>query len=111
MSTGKIKWFMISSLAGNGILLSGGIVTNCVLKGCSASGIFSNNGTASVINCNIINNGTIGINADPGCSSLYIVNCISWSNGSTGFDGYYTNLISLSYSDGSGFKQSAIKVV
>jgi len=39
MSIGKIQWFRVTSLAGIGIKVSGGIVTNCVVMGCAAQGI------------------------------------------------------------------------
>jgi hypothetical protein len=104
MSTGKIKWFMISSLTSNGILISGGIVTNCVIQSCSSNGIYCNNGNASVYNCNILSNGVYGINSvSPGI--IYAVNCISRNNaGAPGYPCYgnpgFYGSINVSYSNG-----------
>jgi hypothetical protein len=99
MSNGKIQWFRITSLYGNGINISGGTVTNNVIISCTGGGIFCNSGSGTIINCVVRNNNGIGINADnPGW--LSVTNCISRSNSDNGFDGYYSGKISLSYSDG-----------
>jgi hypothetical protein len=106
LSSGKIRWFFISSLGGVGIKISGtgAIVSNCVIQGCAGVGILSNtNGSNSVvINCNSIDNGNIGIQAvNGGC--INVINCISWSNSGAGYDGYSSSYgpLNLSYSDGS----------
>lgn len=39
MNSGKIMWFAITSNKGDGIWLSGGQVTNCLIRGCAISGI------------------------------------------------------------------------
>ena len=107
ISVGEIKWFMISSLAGNGIKISAGKVNSCVIKGCSAAGILSNQGTSSVINCTIVNNNGDGIVTDCGSTAwINVVNCISYGNTGTGFknnNGQYCGgpTIALSYSNGS----------
>lgn len=103
MSAGKLMWFMISSSAGNGINLSGGLVTNCVIYGCVGNGI--NNPTsgsnASVTNCIILFNTYAGISSKSS-GTLNVTNCISRNNGGYGFDGYY-NGMSLSFSNGSRY--------
>ncbi|MDX9905273.1 MAG: pectinesterase family protein [Bacteroidales bacterium] len=107
ISMGTIKWFMISSYGGDGILMSGGEVKNCVINGCSGSGIYGGNsgGDGIVRNCVIANFGGTGIisNNGSGCY-ITITNCISITSGKTGYYGYcgYACIkLSVSYSDGS----------
>ncbi len=100
MSTGLIKWFMISSSMGTGIKMTGGTVKNCVIKGCSGVGIDSN-GSCYIQNCIVINNGAQGIIGRDG-QTLYVTNTISWSNTNEGFYSQGCNsFIYKSYSDGS----------
>jgi hypothetical protein len=103
MSTGKLQWFKLSSTGGNGMNLSGGLVTNCVITGCSNYGIY--NGTsgsyATVTNCVVFGNVYDGISASSG-GIINVTNTISRNNGSNGFDNHYSSAtINLSYSDGS----------
>ncbi len=81
IKSGIMQWFMVTSLGGNGVKIGGGQIRNCVIKGCSTSGIYNESGTAYVENCVIINNGEYGIltyrNND---GVVYVVNCISWNN-------------------------------
>jgi hypothetical protein len=98
MSAGKLQWFMISSYAGNGINLTGGVVRNCVIDACSAYGIYSDTGDSQVIHCVIVNNAYNGIRVTSGTMSIN--NCISRSNGSYGFY-RYGGTLNLSYSNGS----------
>lgn len=103
MSSGKLMWFMISSLAGNGINLSGGSVNNCVIGACSQSGVYTNSGNSIVSNCVLISNGSNGITASPP-ANISITNCISRNNGGKGFyntDWQFSRPISVSYSNGS----------
>ena len=98
MSTGKIMWFSITSTAGDGASVSGGIITNCVIAGCARNGVsFSPSSTGSIKNCVLIGNARNG--ADH--SSFFYsggsaVNCISWRNGGYGFSG----LAGVTYCDG-----------
>ncbi|TAK57761.1 MAG: hypothetical protein EPO24_09515 [Bacteroidetes bacterium] len=105
MSSGKLQWLMISSLAGTGINLSGGIIKNCVVNGCTGSGIATSSGSGQIYNCVIVNNGGSGIIGYSG-GFLTVVNCIVRFNGSTDINGdgngncyYYGSKISLSYSN------------
>jgi|GEM_PF-809607 len=106
MSIGKLQWFMISSTGGDGVYLTGGLVTNCVIIGCSGFGIYNHTSTssASVINCIVMNNVIHGICAD-NSSTLNVTNCISINNGynKQGFCNNYSGwgTLNLSYSDGS----------
>ncbi|MCX6253682.1 MAG: pectinesterase family protein [Bacteroidia bacterium] len=106
MSTGKFMWFMVSSLVGNGINISGGTVTNCVIIGCAVHGIYRPNGIAYIINCVLTQNGGSGIysaHLNDG-SMLYVVNTISRSNSGLGFDGpsecCWHQEINVQYSNG-----------
>ncbi len=103
MTVGTIKWFMISSFAGDGINISGGTVKNCVIKGCSACGVRAISGTSSIQNCTVVNNGSFGIycNGHNG-ETINVTNCISYSNSSDGFaiDCGYASTMQLSYSNG-----------
>lgn len=104
ISSGKILWFTISSLNGNGIKISGGTVSNCVINGCAHSGIYCDSGTTGlVINCVIVNNGNSGIDfIGPSGTSLTAMNCISRNNGGYGFNAYWANgIFTVSYSNGS----------
>lgn len=104
MSNGKLLWFRVTALSGTGILLSGGIVSNVVVMGCSGNGILSNSGAGIVNNSVAINNGNTGIGANsPGY--LTVTNCISRSNSSYGFygGGYQAYRIALAYSNGSQY--------
>jgi hypothetical protein len=102
MSSGNLQWFMISSLAGNGITLSGGTVKNCVISSCSTGGIYCGSGGPNVINCISKDNGGYGMWVG-GSGVLNIINCISMPNSSTGFyRGYWgSGTLNLSYSNGS----------
>lgn len=102
---GKIQWFLITSLNGVGVNVSAGIISNCVIMGCNGNGIQNNTGgtTASVFNCIAYQNAGYGIIASNG-GIINVTNCISRSNGSTGFYGYgsyQVYLINISYSCGS----------
>jgi hypothetical protein len=102
---GKIKWFLISSLAGNGLKCSGGFITNCIVKGCVSRGIYTNSGTTLIYNSIFTNNSREGVYSDCG-GNLIVVNCISYGNVGTGFSQYVNYYgcwagFSLSYSNGS----------
>ncbi|MCX6227084.1 MAG: pectinesterase family protein [Bacteroidia bacterium] len=111
MSSGKILWFQISSMSGNGILLSGKgtTVSNCVIRSCSGSGIVSNidQSVSNVINCNILSNGGYGIWAYRG-GCINVVNCIARWNSAGDYDGYDYGWgpLNLSYSNGGGSNTS-----
>jgi hypothetical protein len=107
MSSGKILHFKITCLNGDGIWLHNGIVSNCVITGCSLVGILA--GTAGdnglVQNCIISNNISHGVEARYIASTtlrITVTNCIATSNGGTDFYVYCcptTNFgMTLSYS-------------
>ncbi len=102
-STGKIKWFLISSLTGNGINLISGQVSNCVIKGCNGCGIYTpTDGTGIICNCITINNGSFGI--DAACSATSVINCISRNNANVSYrggGGYWCSGMNIMYSNGS----------
>jgi hypothetical protein len=104
MSSGKILWFTVSSLAGIGININSGTISNCVINGCSSHGIHCNTGTTGlVLNCVIFNNGGHGILAD-NWAYLTATNCISRNNNGSGFYGYCgygSSQVAVSYSNGS----------
>ncbi|MBN1339048.1 MAG: hypothetical protein JXA03_06985 [Bacteroidales bacterium] len=104
MNSGKLEYFRITSLAGCGIQIQGGIVSNCVVISCSSHGIFCNGGTDSkVLNTVILYNGEQGIYCNPS-GFLYAINCISRLNTGYGFNGdQYDNRINISYSNGSRY--------
>ena len=91
METGIIKWVTITSLLGDGILLSGGTVANCVINSCAKCGIKSLTGTAIVINCVLVKNGEFGvIAAQTGTSDgAYVINCIGYKNVGAAFVGVW----------------------
>jgi len=102
-SAGKIKWFLISCLAGSGVNLTHGTMVNCVIKSCNGCGIWTpSTGDGIVQNCILIYNGSWGI--DAACSATTVVNCISRSNSNTGYHGGGWNWCSgmnIMYSNGS----------
>ena len=88
MSSGKIMWFEITSNTGNGINLSSGIVTNCVVLGCAQIGInLLLNSSGIIHNCITYLNGSSGIHAEDGANTAVVYNSISWANSGTGFIG------------------------
>lgn len=99
MSAGRFQWFMISSYAGDGINLTGGIARNCVINSCLGYGIYSTSGNSQVVNCVIVNNASDGIRVGYG-GTMSVNNCISQYNASHGFNGYQGTL-NISYSNGS----------
>ena len=99
MSTGKIMWFSITSTAGDGASVSGGIITNCVIAGCARNGVFfPNPSTGSIKNCVLIGNAGYGAKSASWSSNGSAVNCIGWKNG-----GYndFGSLAGVTYCDGS----------
>jgi hypothetical protein len=110
LSAGTIKWFLISSLAGNGINIGGGTVSNCVIKGCTSNGIYANviGPTSTVINCVIVNNGAYGVRSTGNNVQINVINCIGRNNSSTDFyKDYNTGFgFNLSYSNGSTYMTS-----
>lgn len=101
MSTGKLQWFMITSTGGSGVNISGGVLKNCVVFGCTGSGVIgsTSGATASIMNCIIIANSGDGIITNN--STLNVTNCISRPNGGTGFARSSPGVLNLSYSNGS----------
>ncbi len=104
MSIGKILWFQISSTNGNGINLSGGIVSNCVISGCAGNGIYLDKGNASIINCVLIKNGLSGARMSSN-GNLTITNTIARNNGNSGYvseaNCYLGPILTISFCDGS----------
>lgn len=102
MSSGNLQWFMVSSSFGDGIKISGGVLTNCVINACSKNGLICESGSAAIRNCIFINNGGYGIWIISNSASLSVTNCIARSNAKYGFSAYgYSGVINLSYSNGS----------
>ena len=100
VSSGSIQWFKISSTTANGVHISGGVISNCVITSCSGEGIQCVSGTTSlVMNCMVTKNASFGIHSING-STLSVTNTISLWNGNTGFRGWEGGL-SLSFSNGS----------
>jgi hypothetical protein len=101
MSNGLIKWFMVSSTMGRGIDMSGGKVVNCVIKGCSSTGIYSINGLSYIQNCIVINNGDYGISSLASNSTIFVTNTISRNNTNPGFRAQGSGTMYRSYCNGS----------
>lgn len=100
MSGGKVMWFSITSTAGDGIQLTGGVITNCAIAGCGNYGVhFLQNATGSIKNSVIIGNSSSGVRGGSGWdyTAGTAVNCISFNNGGSGFYG----LSGVTYCDGS----------
>ncbi len=100
MSAGKIMWFSITSTSGDGVQITTGTITNCVLAGCGKYGVhFLIGGTASIKNCVVTGNASDGVFGDyqyptyPGTA----INCISMNNGGNGFN----QIGGAAYCDGS----------
>jgi hypothetical protein len=101
ISTGVIQWFKISSSIGDGVNMSGGTISNCVITSCARDGIRSIGGTNSlIINCVVVYNGRYGVYAD-GVSTLSVTNTISYWNQSYGFSTNYNAYLYVSFSNGS----------
>jgi hypothetical protein len=102
MNAGTLQWFRITSLTGNGISPTGGIIKNNVIISCAGQGISITGGSVSIINCTILNNGGNGVYTYYGGNSQ-VVNTISRNNAGTGFwfGTYYGGSSSVNYSDGS----------
>jgi len=84
MSNGKIIWFAITSSGGDGAQVSAGTITNCVISGCTGSGIkFPTGSTGSVKNSVIIGNAIYGVRSTSNHGSA--TNCISRNNGDKDF--------------------------
>jgi len=99
MSGGKLMWFSVTSSLGDGIQITAGSVTNCVVVGCTRNGVYFAN-TGSIKNSILFMNaasGITGYNTSTGSRSGSAVNCISWLNGSNGFYG----MSGVTYCDGS----------
>lgn len=83
MSSGKMMWFAISSNTGDGVLVSGGIISNCVVWNCATYGIAVVPGSSPIIeNDDIVNNNNYGIYVASG-SATVINTIVKGSYGST----------------------------
>ncbi len=105
MGGGKLMWFSITSISGDGIQATAGLITNDVIAGCGRYGVnFLQNSTASIKNCVIVGNSSHGVEGYNNGYNGTAVNCISRDNGeySRGFDG----LKGVTYCDGSVSAQS-----
>lgn len=94
MMNGKIMWFAITSLSGDGIQIKDGVVTNCVITGCG------NNGVYFVQNAKgILKNSVCVGNSYRGVDNYYVygtvTNCIIWGNKEN-----YTYVESITYTIG-----------
>lgn len=103
MSAGKIMWLTINSTGGNGIFLTGGLVKNVVIRGCTMNGIYTTTGTSSVSNCVIKDNSQYGIyvNDTYPFGEVSVMNCISYNNGNSGFRRRLNGNLLVSFSNGS----------
>lgn len=98
MGNGKIMWLAVTSSGGNGIRITAGTITNCLISGCTGIGIFFPSGsTGSVKNTVIVRNASYGVSGDEFNNSGTAVNCISRDNSSGGF----YDLVGVTYSNGS----------
>lgn len=107
ISAGKIRWFKISSLRGNGVVISAGVIANCVIKSCPGIGIYGFLSTTGlVINCIMLENGSYAGSYADG-KVITILNCISRDNNSNGYSGATNPAnLNISYSDGSIYNGS-----
>lgn len=93
MNGGKIIWFAITSNTGNGILCNSGIINNCVVRGCTGTGIYlSKNSPGVVSNCTIVSNvyGIWGASETKG--SVFNTICYSNSKWDVGSDYGHLNI-------------------
>lgn len=105
ISAGKIMWFAITSTRGNGIIASGGIVANCVIQGCSMSGIhFLGDADATIKNCCILDNNYYGVSVQRGgglnfnlVTKSSVVNSICFGNRPNDFVLDYTSYYNITY--------------
>jgi len=96
MNAGKVMWFAITSGGGTGVNMAAGQLTNCVIRGCTGTGVqLLTNSTAIISNCVFYGNGNTGIER-LGNNTSNTYNCISWANYNYGFAN-----ISVHYSCGS----------
>ncbi len=110
MSGGKLMWFSITSISGDGIQATAGLITNDVIAGCGRYGVnFLQNSTASIKNSVILGNSSHGVEGYNNGYNGTAVNCISWNNGeySRGLDG----LKGVTYCDGSVSAQSSSNTI
>jgi hypothetical protein len=106
ISAGKLMWFLISSTAGDGVRISGGIITNVVIIGCSKHGIDCTAGSPNVLNSVVLNNVSAGMTVSSSTANLYVQNCIGRGNGQYDYTSGWWNII-VSYSNGNRSSCSA----
>lgn len=95
ISSGKLMWFYISSTGGTGVDCSGGIISNCVIAGCSGVGVyFTDNSQGQLINSILYGNGDYG--ALGASTDGIAINTISANNGGYWYSGFYS-LYSVTY--------------
>jgi hypothetical protein len=100
VSSGALQWFQVTSLNGVGVVISGGVVRNCVIRDCATMGVNTTTGNGSLINCVIWNcgYGDGAVRASGG--TLTATNCISRNNSSQGFNGW-AGTLQVNYCNGS----------
>jgi len=102
---GKLKWFKIGCTNGNGIAITAGTITNCVIQSCAGHGILLNsNNNILVSNCVLLNNSGWGVAQGGNYPNDSVVNCIARNNSSGGFSGGAWNQYSsvqVNYCNGS----------
>jgi hypothetical protein len=103
MTAGKMMWFAVTSNQGDGIWFSGGQITNCVIRGCTQTGIrLKTNASGIISNCVILENVGFGVTGESG-NSVAVYNCISRNNTDRGY-----NNLTVNYSNGSGWYAGGI---
>ncbi len=71
IGTGKMMWFAISSNTGYGVIMSGGILTNCVVWNCPSYGVAVVSGSSPIIeNDDIVDNNNCGIYVSSGYATV-----------------------------------------
>ena len=71
MTGGKVMWFAISSNTGYGVVMSGGVLTNCVIWNCASYGVAVVSGGSPIIeNDDIAGNNNCGIYVSSGYATV-----------------------------------------
>lgn len=96
MNSGKLMWFGISSSTGDGVHISGGMISNVVVVGSAGIGIyFPKNSIGILKNSTIVRNGSFGVKGE---GTGAVVNCIVWENSGSIYSDI-SNVNSITYSD------------
>lgn len=111
ISAGKIMWFTITA-QGNGVKATGGVVTNCIAKGCKYSGFEVYTG-GRIVHCIATENNIGFFIAD--YQDPVILNCIAHANAWAGFVSnnrgwgtYYPVIYCCSYGNACNFCETSM---